>query len=209
MTYAEYVEQFLRFVWREHDVELEADMSFYIKMAEARLSRDLRSTQRMENASMAFQMTASEALLHLTVHRLSLVSDALTGRQVEVKTAAQLAAIRYNQSPGARLTHYALIGRTIRVNTNPTISEPLDLILDYHANVPSLEADNTSWVVDEYLDLYNAAVFVQACIGMKSDQRKALADSAYNSALASVLADDVSNKWGDNPLPTTVPYGAW
>lgn len=208
MTYDEYKSFLLRTIWREGDTDLDADIEFYVKEAEALLSRDLK-IQRMIDASATFQMTSPSAELPSDVSRLTAVVDQDTGAPLTVTTPSRLSELRVKyttQIPAA----YAIMGRTIWVAGPVDVSAPLNLLLSYYAKAPDFKATDTSWIVDDYFDLYNAAVKKHLGPAMKVDQsRQAQLDQFYAEKLASALAEDAGNMLPTSPLPSNMPANVW
>jgi hypothetical protein len=192
MTYDEYVTYLLSFLWREGDTALAADVEMHVKSAEARLNRDLK-IQRMQSSATTFTMTAPDMTLPTDVRRLNNVIDSDTGRELLYCTPTEMAKLRALE-PTEVQPRYTLVGRTMRVAGNvDDVDASLVLLLDYHANVPDFKAADTSWVVDEYFDLWHAAVLIHTTSQQKSDERSARFEAMYNSALESVILEDIGN----------------
>lgn len=206
MTYDEYVAYLLRYLWREFDTDLEADAEFAIKAAEARLNRDLK-IQRMETVTSAV-LTVDDLLFTIpsTMRRISLITDDATGREVVYVLPSKLAQMRAVE-PGDFVHYYTIVGRNLRFVSGISGSNTRDFIVDYFEQVPSLKDEDTSWVIDEFFDLYHVAVVVEAIPRMKSDQRYPMFEAKYKERLDSVIAEDANNVL--NPTQGNMPDGVW
>lgn len=191
MTYNEYVQYLLRFLWREGDTALESDAEFYIRAAEARLRRDLRTKYTEAIAQTLRTVTSNEYVLPDNIERISLLREYESGLEIAYIVPSKLAELAANNTQF--LPYYTIIGNTLRFIGKITPTDTLRILIDYHAGVPSLKDDDTSWVLDRYFDLYHTAVLCETNYALKSDARAQLFESRYAAQLESVYSADAGD----------------
>lgn len=207
MTYSEFKEFILRFLWRAGDTQLSSDLDVLIAAANARLTRDMR-VPRMTVTAYAFSMLAHDADLPDDFRRPLTIRDADTGQELKSTSASNIADLQA-QSLVDTAPFYCIVGRTIRVAGGTIdVSTPLNLLLDYQAKVPDFATTDATWLIDEgeYTDLYLAAVLAETPAYLRNDVRTGLWRDAYKEKLDSVNSDTATLEWGA-PLVSAMPSG--
>jgi hypothetical protein len=204
MNYAAFKAYLARFVWRNGDTVFEADLGNMVDMAHARLNRDLR-IQRMV-------VTNS---YNLTSDTLSLPADYMELRTIT--SASQPAPLQY-VSPFERerikLANASVFQPVYTISgqfmsfvgpMSATDSPPRSVILTYYSKIPDFATTDTSWLADDYLDLYTYAVLRHTPAYLKEDERVALWKNEYDETLASVISAEAGRRYAGSPLRAPMP----
>ena len=146
------------------DVASRAKM--YVGMAEKALSKRLRVAD----------MEAETTLATDNLGRVDLPDDYVAARAVFVNKA-ELPRKAFSQIRQERACGYVIQGSVLHSSERET-----DHDLAYYAAIPSLEANNTNWLLDAEPELYLQAVIFQVYTA-KSDLEKAQATAGYLNAL--------------------------
>lgn len=201
MTYTQFKQYLARFVWRDGDTAFESDLDLLIKMGETRLNRDLRIQRQIESA-----------IIPVTALNVSLPNDYAEARTVTLsdpETPLTLVSPRQLQdrrsvAPARPQPVYAIIGRQIGLVGVETDSSR-NLELSYYARVPDFEEADSSWLADEYLDLYTYAVLRHTASYLRDDERVALWQNEYAETLNSVMAEEVNRRFAGSPMVPNLP----
>lgn len=201
MTYQQFKEYLARFVWRDGDTAFEAELDNFIALAHARLRRDLR-IQKMVRTQFSTITDAS----------ISLPDDYLEARVVASDTAPspleyvtphemeRLRTPRPDQFQGV----YTVVGDRFRF-AGANVEDGREITLTYYADLPDFETTDTSWLADEYLDLYTYAVLRHTASYLRDDDRVALWQNEYAETLMSVMADEAQRRYAGSPLTVRLP----
>jgi len=204
MNYAAFKSYVARFVWRDGDAVFEADLDNMINMAHARLNRDLR-IQRMS-------VTASADLVADT---LSLPSDYLEMRTITSNSPpAPMQYVSPYERERVKLANattfqpiYTIAGEAIFfVGPMSAADNPARTVtMTYYAKIPDFAATDSSWLADDYLDLYTYAVLRHTPAYLKDDERVVLWKNEYEETLASVVNAEVNRRYAGSPLRPVMP----
>lgn len=207
MTYDSFKEFLLRYLWRPGDTQLTSDLDTIIAAANSKLTRDLR-VPRMTVTSYAFAMTDLEAALPDDFRRPLLVQNSADMVEFKSTSPSNIADLQ-SQQYVETVPFYAIAGRLMRVAGGPpSVSSPLNLLLDYQAKVPDFQATDSTWLLDEgeYTDLYITAVLSETPFYLRNDARVSMWAQAYQEKLNSVNDDTTTLSWGA-PLASAMPSG--
>lgn len=204
MNYATFKAYLARFVWRNGDTVFEADLDNMIDMAHSRLNRDLRMQRMVVTNS-----------YNLTSDSLALPSDYLELRTIT--SNSQPAPLQY-VSPFERerikLVNasvfqpvYTVSGQNLFfVGPMAATDDPARaVILTYYSKIPDFAVTDTSWLADDYLDLYTYAVLRHTPAYLKEDERVALWKNEYDETLGSVINSEAGRKYAGSPLRAPMP----
>lgn len=201
MTYAEFLTHMRTFSWRVNDPDFDASLPTIIKMAEARLSRDLKIRQ-------------SSTTITLTSNVGALPSD--YGQMIAVliggKTpATPITRFRFNELLSANNgmynhpVYYIPNKDTVNFITTASADNPLDVDLHYYVTVPDFSAEGQSWVADEYLDIYSYAVLTYGGDFLKDSSDAAVFESRYIKGLESLTYHKATQEFSGSPLQSYLP----
>lgn len=204
MNYATFKAYLARFVWRNGDTVFEADLDNMIDMAHSRLNRDLRMQRMVVTNS-----------YNLTSDSLALPSDYLELRTIT--SNSQPAPLQY-VSPFEReriklinasvfQPVYTVAGQNLFfVGPMAATDDPARaVILTYYSKIPDFAVADTSWLADDYLDLYTYAVLRHTPAYLKEDERVALWKNEYDETLGSVINSEAGRKYAGSPLRAPMP----
>ncbi len=204
MNYAAFKAYIARFVWRNGDTVFEADLDNMINMAHARLNRDLRMQRMIVVAS-----------TDLTSDRIALPSDYLEMRTITSDSPpAPMQYVSPYERERIKLANastfqpiYTIMGESIGFvgPMAPTDNPPRSVILTYYSKIPDFAATDSSWLADDYLDLYTYAVLRHTPAYLKEDERVALWKNEYDETLGSVMNAEAGRKYAGSPLRAPMP----
>lgn len=204
MNYSQFKAYIARFVWRNGDTVFEADLDNMIGMAHARLNRDLR-IQKMVVTAQA-PLTADTLVLPSDYNEMrTITSDSQPAPMQYVSPYERERIKLLNASTFQPI--YTIAGNAIYfVGPMSATDDPPRLItMTYYAKVPDFAADDTSWMADEYLDLYTYAVLRHTPAYLKDDERVVLWKNEYDETLASVKDAEAGRRYAGSPLRPMMP----
>lgn len=201
MTYQQFKDYLARFVWRDGDTAFESDLDLLIRMGDARLNRDLR-IQRMSRTQFAV----------IPGDTIPVPDDYLEMRVVTTDSRpSPLIYVSPHEMEKIRITNpaqfrgvYTIAGDRIRF-AGATAEEAREVTLTYYAKIPDFAAQDTSWLADEYLDLYTYAVLRHTASYLRDDERVALWQNEYTTTLASVMEAEIRERYAGGPLVPSLP----
>lgn len=197
MTYANFRDYILRFLWRENDTVLSSDLTHIIKMAEARLNRDMRVELREQEATTP--ATDESVALPTDYHSMRVVELGDVG-PLGYLTPYNLRDLRTKQGSLTALPNYSIEAGSIQLVGPMSVADPLTVTMLYYKDIPDFEAANASWLTDEFLDLYTYAVLRHTGTYLQNDARVALWKNEYDETLASVNDDAIRRRFTSGPL---------
>lgn len=207
MTYLEFRDFLLRYLWRTGDPDMEPDVSVFVRLAEGRLNRDLliedRSTLAYADAnSNAITLPADFAVMR------SIEAPNVTNRDqrgMSYVPPASMTRIRAETNQTNFSPVFSIHGNTLLLSGPFSVSAPTRLEILYYNKIPSFETDDASWVEAQYFDLFLYAVLSQTATYLREDPRLAIWKQEYSSALASVLSFNEKKAFTTGPLNVLLP----
>lgn len=205
-TYSEFKTYVTTYLWRQNDTVLMNNLDKIIRMAHAEINRKLNIQRREVNITI--NPTSQDYSLPTDFYQvISLVNagiSRLNDGEMQSTTKAYIEQLRAKNT--SRVAPYYYAQRASDANTlflvGPfSISDPGDLRLQYRTKVPDFETDDTSWLEEDYLDLYLYTVLKHCGIFSREDERiqfyAALAETALQEALTE---DNHEVRFGGSPL---------
>jgi hypothetical protein len=204
MNYAAFKTFLATFLWKQNDTDLVANLDSLITMANAELNTRL-NIQRRETTLAIAPTTQDYALPTDFRSMVSLNNNsAVDKRQFRNTTASDIYSMRVD-SPDQVLPFYSVAqgasGKLLRLVAPFSVSAAGSMVLVYRANVPDFAVTDTSWVADDYLDLYTYTVLSHTAPFLREDERVQLWLQMKTDAL--VAADDEDKRqiaFGGSPL---------
>lgn len=207
MTYDEFCSFLLRYLWRDGDTELTADLHALIKMGESRLTRDLK-IQRIEQTSAVLNLTSNALAAPLDFKAVRSLFRMDTAEPFSYVPLFEIARQRTAGRSGTAPVYSVSNGQLLFASDASALF-PLELGLIYQGKVPDFRTTDASWLTDEeFLDLYVYAVLMHTGGYLRQDPRVSMWTAQYNEALASVLSDDVSSRYSSGQLTMPMPEGS-
>jgi hypothetical protein len=187
--------------------DLTAVIPTFIRLAEARFNRDLR-TWRQETRSEA-QLDGQYSALPTDFAqpiRLQLL-DAFTGEVAPISTSQMLQMRGDQNDRTGRPTHYAVTAQGLELF--PTPDGTYDASLVYYAKIPALSDSATSnWLLTEAPDVYLYGTLLHAAPYLKDDQRLVVWESLHAAAVVALNAQSQQAKYGGSGLRMQTRKGA-
>ena len=204
MNYADFKSYLARFLWREGDTAFESDLPNLITMGEARLSRDLR-IQPMAVTKTA-ELAADSLVLPSDYLEMRTITSGTTPAPMQYVSPYERERIKLSSSTSFQGI-YTIAGNAILFvgPMSPTDTTPRTVTMTYYAKIPDFAATNTSWLADNYLDLYTYAVLRHTSSYLRDDERVALWKNEYDETLQSVIDSESRKRYAGSPLRAPMP----
>lgn len=216
MTFTEFKDHLITFLWKAGDQVLIANLDNLIKMADSELNRKLLIPER--EVSTVMQVTSQDFPLPTDYYSFRDIMSAAYNRNLgewKYLTPAELltqrAGVNYGD-PSNWASVYSLRGTdTIMLAGNFSETSPVELQLTYQTKVPDFATTDTSWLAEFYLDLYTYAVLKHATTFLREDERLQVWGQLYNDALISAIEtaeyERVRGKSAQMQLPRAASTG--
>lgn len=215
MTYEEFKNYLVTFLWKDGDQVLKDSLDALITMADSDLNTDLNAPER-EGAFVPVIEDRS----------IALPADFFKVRVVSIERLGECGYIRpsemtiANENAAELQLVYTLIGgganTTLLLAGEPPVNEPLNLSVLYQRRIPNFQALDASWMTDTYLSLYVYAVLKHAAAFLREDDRIAGWANMYQNILDKTNSDIEFHRrrgpTGDMPLPRQASadtYRSW
>lgn len=182
-TYAEFKTYLTTFLWKNGDAVVTNNLDNLIRLANAELGRKMKSEAR--HASDDITVDALDKDLPSDYDHIEQVTvKTLIMPPFKYITRGDMRALR-NTTPTSIEPFYSLSNDTIMFS-GPIESSPVEVTVDYYRTIPDYSVTDTSWVEDEYLDLYTYCVLKHASTFIREDERLPIWTGMYVDALESV-----------------------
>lgn len=203
-TYTELKDAIADFLLR---TDLDAAIPTFIRLAEARMDRDVRHW-RQEKRSVA-QLDGQYSAIpadYLRPIRLQ-ITDAPTSEVAPISTAQMLQLRGDRNDRVGRPTHYALTAGSLELY--PTPDNTYNASLVYYGRVAALSDSNaTNWLLTEAPDAYLYGALVHSAPYLKDDPRISVWASLYTSAIEALNKTSDDAKYGGAGLIIKPKRGA-
>jgi hypothetical protein len=202
MTYAEFKAFVTTFLWRDGDTVLTNNLDNLIKMANAELNRVFKVEDRTITATTPVtDNTATVPSDYREMRSLSLT---------DVGPMTYLTPLEFSRQDvinagRQRLPIFTVSNDLILLSGDFSPENPGEMTMVYYANIPDFAVTDTSWVADDYLDVYAYCVLKQSAPFLREDDRLQVWTSAYGAALQSALDENAARKYTGSPQKIT--YG--
>lgn len=187
-----------------HRTDLTGVIPDFIRNAEARLNRSLRS-QEMERRVKATISSEYQALPNDYLEMRNIQVNSTTGtRFLEYVTPQQLDQVTSKLDSGVAPCYFTIIGTELQFSPVPTV--PTDIEIAYYQRIPVLGATikgiyiNTNWVLDKHPDAYLYGSLLHAEAYGYKDARLPLWKQAYDEAINEINQLDSRARWGGGAM---------
>ena len=199
-NYAAFKAYVIKYVWRDNDTDLAASMDILIQQANDELDVMTRDFQRRQGtASIApttqdFDVVAAVPDYQSTQ---ALIGNAGAKGDYTYTTLGEVHSLR-SRATGTIMPFYSTDRSDgtlyIRlVAPELSVEEPADLTLVYKVGVPNYAVTDSSWVEDEYLNLYLYTVLKHCAMFLREDERIQTYASLQQEAFTNADIDDKHN----------------
>jgi hypothetical protein len=203
-TYAELQTAVADFLNRE---DLTAIIPTFIRLAEARIDRDLRHwrQEQRSNADLDAQYSALPTDF-LQPIRLQILAGP-SGEVAPISTAQMLQLRGDRADLVGRPTNYAITGGSIELYPTPDDTYASSLV--YYGRTPALSVSNTAnWLLTEAPDAYLYGSLVHAAPYLKDDARLAVWESMFKLSLDTLNSSSEDAKYGGSGLKMRTRRGS-
>lgn len=197
MSYAQLKSDIADWLNRE---DLTAKIPSFIRLAEARFNRDLRVRQMVKRA-----------VSDLDAGYISLPSDWLEAKNIQINTASgprKLEYVTLEQADDLRLKrgntagdphYFNITGSQLEIIPSPG-GEP-EIEMTYYAKVPALSDENTSnWLLTTWYDMYLYGSLAHTAPYLKDDERVQTWAAFYDRALQEITDSDARAQYSGSVL---------
>lgn len=191
-TYGELQAAVANWLARSGDATLTPFIPDFVRLAEARINRDLR-VRAMERRATAETAGAYLALPDgfLEMRNLQLNTDPVT--RLELVSPEQIDSLRGGWGSG-RPRRYCILGGEVQLAPAPDSAYEVEMA--YWREVPPLSvAEPTNWVLNSAPDIYLYAALIEATAFIGNDERLTLWTAGYDRAVAALQAADDRGTW--------------
>lgn len=190
---------------RPGDPALAPSVPDFVRLAEARIHRDLR-LRAMETRDPAFALAGAFTPLpagFLGLRRITL--NTAPPRPLVLMAPEQIDAVHAGSSAGAPRV-YAVLAGQLRVAPAPGGSLSADLV--YWKRFEALsDSQPTNWLLTNAPDVYLYAALIEAAVFIGDDERLPLWAVAYERAVGNLQRSDDRGTWS-GPAPRARAEGA-
>jgi hypothetical protein len=195
-TYAELQTSVADFLDRQ---DLTAIIPTFIRLAEARIDRDLRHW-RQERRDMILLDAQYAALPETFLQPIRLqIKTGPTGEVAPISTAQMLQLRGDRADLAGPPTNYAITAGQIELL--PTPDDTYEASIVYYGRIPALSVSNTTnWLLTEAPDTYLYGSLVHAAPYLKDDQRITIWESLFKLSLDTLNSSSEDAKYGGTGL---------
>lgn len=208
MDYSTFKSFLTTHLWKTNDTVLSNNLDNLILMANAELNRELNIQRREVTTTIAPEQ--EDFSLPSDFYQIMSLSNQEPTRQTR-SGEFQNTTLQHIYDLRARtdsdyIEPYYYVQRAKDANTLYLVgpfssSNPGSLMLQYRTAIPDYATTDSSWVADDYLDLYTYTVLSHCAPFLREDERVALWAQYKTAALASALDEDKRQvRFGGSPL---------
>ena len=184
MTYQEFKDFLIGFLWRTNDQVLIANLDRLIVMGTSELNRKLN----IEFREVSTEITVTDNFFPLPAdyNSINALSDV---DYIYTKTSANnLATYRAENRQNERV--YDIKGTNVHLVQKYTVENPNVMCLDYLTSLPDYQATDASWVADQYLDCYVYTVLRHSAMFLMDDDRVPMWEKESSKAIEDIIEYD-------------------
>lgn len=180
----------IEYLGRDQDTTLAARVPTFIQFFEAKMNRELFVPQMEQRSTTTIDTSSTEPEF------ISLPSDFQTIRRVRLSSATGKPSLDYLSGPSldeyrsgignatGQPRHYTIMGSEIELAPTPDSDYSVEMV--YRKNVPSLESNDTNWLLTLAPDLYLYGALMEAEPALKNDGRIQTWALGYSNALTAL-----------------------
>lgn len=203
MAFSDFKTLLADWIWRSDDSDLDAQVAFISKMAEARLNRELRHRKMITSSNVTFTPPAFPQVPSDFLHARSVTygesaSDAY--EQHRFVTINQMDDLEYQTTFSGHW--FTIRGTDIVLKPMPdaVASGTQYVTLVYYGKVPVFSTEDSSWVYDDYPDLYLHACLAEASDYIRDDAKIAQYEGKYRQFLEQAIRDSRGQEYSGSRL---------
>ena len=174
LDYQEFVDHLITFLWKNGDPQLTASIDNLVAMADA----ELRTSLRVADREVSITILTSDLRTPLpadynSMRGVATPDNTLNLPEFKYMSLAELMSFYSTKNTNFWQPVYSLEGSTL-ILLGPTTGDPKDhieLFVTYKQGVPDYKASGSSWVSDEYLNVYTYCVLKHSTMFVREDER--------------------------------------
>ena len=206
MNYADFKDYLTTFLWKVGDQQLIGALDSLIRMADAELGRKLPISMR--ETTEVLTVDAETFPLPGDYAQMITVSNDTLG-PFRNTTRALLDQARA-ADPTCVIPKYYVQSTDLLLVGPYSVENPEDLAVTYRRTIPSFATTDSSWLEEDYLDLYTYAVLKHTATFLREDDRVQVWVMLFNDALTSTIEEDLWTKqYGGSPLDYNPPRNSY
>lgn len=205
MNYAAFKAFLATFLWKQNDTDLIANLDSLILMANGELNRVLNIQRR--DVTLLFQPASQDYPLPVDFRHIVSVNNANIDSVSGFAQTTELDIYRKRQQSQSMcvLPYYAVAqavsNKVLRLVAPFTALLPGNMVMVYRANVPDYATTDTSWLAEDFLDLYTYTVLSHTAPFLREDERIGLWDKYKTDGINTAMHEDAHGvKFGGSPL---------
>ena len=206
MDYASFKDYLKEFLWKQNDTVLHDSLDSLIRMGTTELDRKLPIDRRENVLTFATVMNDTNAQ-DLPTDFKQMISLNSENYEYQGVTANQIfLELNANGTNRERPYYNVSYDKLIFGQTFLSTNTPINFVMMYRTKLPDYQATDTSWVEQEYLDLYTYTILKHTAPWLREVERVALWVQLAQEALTSVLEEDAFNiEYGGSPQHMNMP----
>lgn len=205
MTYDEFKTYLLVHLWKMGDSVIIENLDTIVKTAEAEINRDLKVEDRVIVADIVAEDTTWPVPDDFQVLR-----HASSPQCGEMKYLIPSDFANRKATRRISTREFTVANRNLRLIGNITVETPVTIELWYYRKVPffpTLGEDETSWVVEDFFDVYLYTVLKHTAPFLREDDRLNTWGALQAAAMQSAMDDSLERKYAGSPLKIQFPAG--
>ncbi len=174
--------------------DLTAVIPDFITLAEAYLSRELKTREQMVAATLTTVAGVSAVALPDDFGAARRVTVQTSPKVVLRATTVQDVDAKYTLSVTGVPRAFAVAGSNLQLGPAPDAAYAIELL--YYARLPALSEDaDTNWLLSRHPDAYLYATLIQAAPYLGEDNRVGVWSTLLQAVTSSIEADNTLSEW--------------
>lgn len=205
LSYSDFKDQLITHLWRAGDQVVIDNLDSLIRLAESQIGRELRVEDRHATATPTAD--SLELILPDDYKQMrGVVAPSQNLPPFTYVTPVELQRMRA-QHPNAWRPFYSLADNILMLvgYIDPDPTKHISILVDYQRRIPDFKSTDSSWLTDDYLDVYVYGTLLHATPFLREDERLQMWQMMYSTALASALEESEFYKkrgvHASKPLP--------
>ncbi len=172
--------------------DLTAVIPDFIKLAEAKMTRDLRHWRQEDRATAVVDQQYASLPLNF-VEPIRITIPANESHILELVGTLEISKLRAETSDArGRPTNYSVLDQSFELYPTPDADYTLELV--YYESIPELGSLTTNWVLTYFPDAYLYGSLMQSSPYLQEDQRVQVWNALYQSAVSAINLEGESAK---------------
>lgn len=197
LNYQQFKDHLVTYLWKTGDTQLINSLDNLIAMADAELRTSLRVSDReVSNTIITSEIKTPLPSDYHSMRGVVSTDSSLNLPEFKYKSPSELMSLYTRSNTDSWRPFYSLEDKLI-ILAGPTTGLPeneIELIITYKQGIPDYKTDDSSWVSDEYLNIYTYCVLKQSGMFLREDERLPNWVILYQDALDKAIDDSAHNR---------------